>query len=108
VENGLLADGVVILADQSKNPIFAFYIRANESHTVEGLPTGTFLMFFSTGERWLASANQFSRDVGYQMFEEPFEFNYGTEWSISLHPIIGGTGKADQVGEGEFPSLSEE
>ncbi len=107
VENGLSADGVVILANQSKKPIFAFYIRGNESHTVEGIPAGTYWIFFATGDGWLVSANKFSKNAYYQMFEESFKFKNGFEWRVSLHPVIGGTANLDQVKEVDFPNLSE-
>ncbi|MEJ2510560.1 MAG: SH3 domain-containing protein [Anaerolineales bacterium] len=107
VENGLSTDGVVILVNQSEKPIYAFYIRGNESHTAQGIPAGTYWVFFSTGDRWLVSANIFSKDAHYQKFDESFKFINGYEWQVTLHPVIGGTANLDQVEEVDFPDLSE-
>lgn len=108
VENGLSSDGVVIVAASAQKPVLAFYIRGNDKYTMEGIPTGNFHIFFSTGEKWLVSANHFSQNAHYQMFEETLEFISGYDWRITLHPVLGGTASAEDVEELEFPVLSQE
>lgn len=106
VENGLSTDGVVIVATSAQKPILAFYIRSDDKYTFDGIPAGTFRIFFSTGEKWLVSANHFSQNTHYQMFEETLEFTNGYDWRITLHPVLGGTASAEEIEEVDFPDLS--
>lgn len=107
VQNGLLTDGVIILTDLDDQPIYGFYVRSQSTKTLENIPYGTYKIFFSTGNDWLAGANKFGQDAEYQKFDDLLKFDAYTIWAITLHPVVGGQAGTDRLSESEFPSLDE-
>jgi len=108
VENGLDLDAVAVLSRDSW--LLAVYVRNNSSHTIGGIPDGNYELFFTLGEDWDAGQAEFTRRRDLSRFEESFPFTSTSTtysiWSVTLHPVPGGTASSEDVPESQFPSLT--
>lgn len=77
-----------------------------------GIPDGEYYVYFSTGADWDAVDYRFTSDAAYQKFEDTFAYETNSQkytvWTITLHPVEGGTGGTEPVSPDEFPSLLNE
>lgn len=109
VNNGQDLDAVVVLTALNDAPLFAVYIQARNSFKIEGISDGTYKVFFMLGEDWDSASGRFTRKVRYQVFEDTFRYTTtsttATIWRITLHPVVGGTGRTDSVSPSNFPPL---
>ena len=108
VENGTDHDGVAILT-QNGETVAAAYIRSGESYTMRSIRDGTYELYFTTGSGWNGKA--FTRNPTRQHFRDLFDFSTSsttyTTWSVTLHPVAGGTASTENVDSEEFPSLGD-
>ena len=108
VENGLDLDAVAVLSRDGW--LLAVYVRHNSSHTVTGIPDGSYELYFTLGEDWDAEQGAFTRRRDLSRFEEPFPFTSTATtysiWSVTLHPVPGGTANSQDVPENQFPDLT--
>ncbi len=108
VENGLDLDAVAVLSRDDW--LFAVYIRNNSSHRLTGIPDGSYDLFFTLGEDWDAAQGAFTRRRDLSRFDEPFPFTSTpttyTVWSVTLHPVPGGTADSHDVPVNQFPDLT--
>jgi hypothetical protein len=109
IGNELELDGIAVLSREGDGWMVAAYIRSHETHTLTAIPDGTYALFFTLGEDWDAAAGQFTRKRRLSRFEDLFPFTTTSTtysiWSVTLHPVAGGTGSTESVPEGQFPDL---
>jgi hypothetical protein len=109
VENGLDLDAVAILSGLDEQTLIAVYVQADDSFTLTGIRDGTYDLYFSLGEDWDSEQAEFTRRVRRSRFEESFSFRTTattyTGWTVTLHPVAGGTAETEPVPEDEFPPL---
>jgi hypothetical protein len=110
IENGTDSDAMAILTlPDEETTITAAYIRSNDSFTLRGVRDGTYHLFFASGSGW--NGEQFTEDVSHQRFDDPFDFSTTstqyTIWSITLQPVVGGTGTTGSVDPGDFPGVGD-
>jgi len=109
IENGLDVDAVAVLTQQGSSWMFAVYVLNHGTHTIGGIPDGTYELYFTLGEDWDAGAAQFTRKRSLSRFEDTFPYattdtTYAI-WNVTLHPVAGGSASTEGVPEGEFPDL---
>ena len=108
VENGLDLDAVAVLSRDGW--LLAVYVRHNSSHTITGIPDGSYELYFTLGEDWDAEQGAFTRRRDLSRFEESFPFTSTATtysvWSVTLHPVPGGTADSQDVPENQFPDLT--
>jgi len=108
VENGLDLDAVAVLS--RGDWLLAVYVRHNSSHTINGIPDGNHDLFFTLGEDWDAGQGAFTRRRDLSRFDEPFPFTSTpttySVWTVTLHPVPGGTANAHDVPVNQFPDLT--
>jgi hypothetical protein len=113
VDNGTANDAVVELVDvQTKKAIRAFYIESGKSFTENRIGPGTYSIYFLTGRDWNAQSLQFNRGDEFGLFDQTATFyeqrNEETgkvefhEFSITLHPVPGGTAHTSGLDADEF------
>ena len=88
------------------------YIQAGDTFTVRGIPDGTYNLYYALGKDWVDGNKPFSILVEYSRFADKFKFEvvrtfWGGErytiWTVTLHPIVGGTAETYEVKEEDFP-----
>jgi hypothetical protein len=98
-------DAVVVLAN-GHHTIIAVYVRGGEKITVDGVPDGTYGVFFIAGADWDGST--FHSVAERQKFVDPLYFTTTTQnstiWTITIQTILGNTSGEDVTAE-EFPSI---
>jgi hypothetical protein len=112
VHNGTKDDGVLALVPpNSDTPVVAFYIRAGERFTLLGIPNGNYATLFTTGSGWNASKGRFGQNAFYQRFEEALDYSATPPrydvWTVTLHPVEGGTATVNPMAEENFPDLAQ-
>lgn len=110
------ADAVAVLMDLDDKSLTAFYIRSGESSTLEGIDSGEYDLYFTTGNRWNSSSNRFDIDSEFYRLSEPLSFDivevdgglqYST-WTIALQEAVPDANQAAQKNmapERNFPNL---
>jgi hypothetical protein len=77
-------DSIVILVDKSTNLIMtSVYVRARDSFSTSGIPTGTYDVYVALGQGWDAATRLFTNNASYYRFQEPTTFD--TCNSIALY-----------------------
>lgn len=109
VENGSAHDHLLVITTDTE-PVQAaarLYIRAGESLKVAGLPDGVYRLYFSAGEAWDGDERRFTQAASFGRFQDTFAYSTTatqyTTWSVTLHPVVGGTAETETVAPGEFP-----
>ena len=109
IDNGTSLDAVAVFTTLTDHVIFAVYVQAQSKFTVSGIRDGTYKLFFMLGEDWDEKEARFTRKVRRAVFEDDFPYTTtettATVWSVTLHPVVGGTAQTEDVGEDEFPPL---
>jgi hypothetical protein len=111
VENGLDLDAVAILSSSEapQTPLLAVYIQSNDSYRMKGIKDGTYILYCALGKDWDNYSKRFTSETTYERFEQELRFTSSettyTIYEITLHPVIGGTGRTKPVSEDEFPEL---
>jgi hypothetical protein len=113
IENGLDLDAVAILKlaqGAGAGNFIAVYIRSHDTFTLGRITDGTYTLYFMLGEDWDNELGEFTRRISRSRFEDPFTFKTTstqyTVWSVTLHPVAGGTADTEPVPENEFPDLT--
>jgi len=110
IENGLDLDAVAILKQIGSDWQFGVWITNHTSYTIMGIPDSTYELYFSFGEDWDGEQRKFTRRTNRSRFEDLFPYEttdttYST-WSVTLHPVAGGSAETESVPEGQFPDLN--
>jgi len=118
-ENPGGADGLVILASSKSAPTtrIAVYVRARSTAVVDGIPDGTYWVYYTLGRDWAPSRKGFLTVTERGSFTEPLDYTttyeadgsyYYDRWTIGLKPTDVDESEAvpvDPVDEGDFPTL---
>jgi hypothetical protein len=113
VDNGTAEDAVVELVNiETKKAIRAFYVESGKKFTEDHIGPGTYSIYYMTGVGWDASARQFSRRGECDAFDQTATFSEQrdeesgkievSEFTITLHPVVGGTAHTSGLDSGEF------
>jgi hypothetical protein len=109
IDNGTSSDSLIILADLDGNSLAAVYIRKESIHELSGIPDGVYKIFFASGSGWNPEEKMFSENLNLQEFSDVVAYETlperSTQWSLTLHPVEGGTAATNQVDEANFPDL---
>jgi len=108
------AVGVLASSRKPKIPLIAVYIQSKDSFTVEGIKDDMYTLYFTLGEDWDSDMKKFTRKTTYARFEDQLEFKTTrtatgiryTVFTVTLHPVIGGTAGTKPVSEADFPDLN--
>jgi hypothetical protein len=111
IRNGLSHDAVVTLV-RGKSRVLSVYVRKNKSYQINGVRDGTYRIYFTTGDDWDGSARTFTRNCDFSRFEDPVRFQtfytggsiQWQNWSLTLHPVLGGNARTRSVRPGDFPT----
>jgi hypothetical protein len=113
IENGLDLDAVAVLEVVKGFVVgdyIAVYIQSHDEFTITRITDGTYVLYFMLGEDWDSKLGEFTRRVSRSRFDDPFTFKTTltqyTVWSVTLHPVAGGTGQTESVPEDQFPDLT--
>lgn len=115
VINGLDRDAAAKLVNKADNTCEAFfYISANSTYELPGIPDGDYRLLFGTGFDWDNSVGFFTRNAGCSEFNKPMDFETRTErrgWDtyliystmeITLHAVPDGNARTHDVSATEF------
>jgi len=116
IKNGDDERDVVLVLAKSSSPskaLLAVYVRANKSRTVKGIKDGTYVVYFTFGERWDSYSKAFTSFPEKRRFEGTIRFrttrtSTAVRYSvvtISLHQAGGESAPTDPVGDEDFPTV---
>ncbi|MGW7488967.1 hypothetical protein [Streptomyces sp. NPDC054786] len=111
VRNGTGTDAVVTLTRGSRTA-FSVYVRKGSDATVRSVNSGSYTVYFTTGEDWNGSKSSFTRECSFEKFDDRASFRTvrvagGTQYTVltfTLNKVIGGNASTSTVPPGEFPS----
>ncbi len=90
----------VKLKTASKKDVFAFYVKANSTCTIN-VPTGNYYVYFASGKDWYGPEYCFGEETAYSMDDEILDFtNYS--WEYTLTPVVNGNLTLDDIPASEF------
>lgn len=110
INNGGSKDAVVTLV-RGKSKVLSVYIRKKKKFRINSMRDATYKVYYTTGKDWDRSARAFSRDCDFKRFEKSIRFRTTrsgsvirwTNWTLSLHAVIGGTARTKRVKPSDFP-----
>jgi hypothetical protein len=106
VKNGTTRDAVVTLV-RGRTKAVSIYVRAKSSATVRDVRDGTYRIYFTSGYRFSASKNRFTRSAVYQKFNDRMKFvTTSTQysiWTVSLKMVRNGNARTSSVNPKDFP-----
>ncbi len=115
IENGNDIDAVLILAKKSspKKAVMVVYVRAGKDATVKSIKDGTYIVYYSLGERWDAKSKAFTVGGERRRFEDTIKFKTNRtstmitwkDWTLTLNTVFGGNAPTEAVGDGDFPGV---
>lgn len=111
IDNGGSNDAVVSLSKGKRKPAVSVYVRKDKKFTVEGVPDGSYTVFFTGGADWDGTARAFGRNCAFQRFDPTLKFKttqtatgiFWTDRTITLHAVVGGTASTTDVDPNDFP-----
>ncbi|MFE0375084.1 hypothetical protein ACFW1M_05765 [Streptomyces inhibens] len=111
INNGTSSDAVVTLT-RGERTAFSVYVRRGSEATVRSVNSGSYTVYFTTGEDWSAGKGSFTRGCSFEKFDDKANFRTvqvsgGTQYTVlkfTLNKVIGGNATTSQVPPGEFPS----
>jgi len=90
VRNLYSLDTVFVLTTLDNAPVTAVYVRSNDSSPVQGIPDGTYYLFYILGEYWDSGLARFTRNSEYYRDEDTLTFvttsTKFTTWEVTLNP----------------------
>jgi hypothetical protein len=104
-------DAVVKLTDGDNGPsVRNLYVQAGSSTTVSGIPDGTFVAYYTTGNDW--DGVRFTRDCAFSRFDGTLGFTTSyppgyvryTTAQLTLYPVEGGNATTSFVDPNAFPA----
>ncbi|WP_052809015.1 hypothetical protein [Streptomyces natalensis] len=111
IDNGTGTDAVVSLTRGSRTAL-SVYVRHGSDTTVGSVSSGSYTVYFTTGEDWDGGKRSFTRQCSFQKFDDTADFRTvrvagGTQYTVlrfTLNKVIGGNATTSDVPPGEFPS----
>ncbi|MFI9052155.1 hypothetical protein [Streptomyces sp. NPDC053427] len=111
INNGTGTDAVVTLA-RGERTAFSVYVREGTDATVRSVNSGSYTVYFTTGEDWDGGKRSFTRECSFQKFDDKADFRTaqvagGTQYTVlsfTLNKVIGGNATTSEVPPGQFPS----
>ncbi|MCZ1007055.1 hypothetical protein O1L68_10040 [Streptomyces lydicus] len=111
IKNGTGTDAVMTLT-RSTRTAFSVYVRSGSEATVRSVNSGSYAVYFTTGEDWNGAKSSFTRECRFEKFDDRATFRTvrvagGTQYTVltfSLNKVIGGNARTSAVPPGEFPS----
>ncbi|MEU9115701.1 hypothetical protein AB0D04_28940 [Streptomyces sp. NPDC048483] len=111
VSNGTGTDAVVTLTRGSRTA-FSVYVRGGADTTVRSVNSGSYTVYFTTGEDWDGGKRSFTRECSFQKFDDTADFRTvqvagGTQYTVlrlTLNKVFGGNASTSEVPPGRFPS----
>ncbi|MGW7577232.1 hypothetical protein [Streptomyces sp. NPDC054765] len=111
VRNGTGSDAVVTLT-RGTQTAFSVYVRKGSEATVRSVNSGSYTVYFTTGEDWNGAKSSFTRECSFEKFDDKANFRTvrvtgGTQYTVltfTLNKVIGGNASTRTVPPGEFPS----
>lgn len=115
IKNGTTNDAVVkLVSDIINKSILTIYIRRNSNFTIRKIKNGNYKLYFVVGRYYDEGSKIFLQDCSFAVFEEDFpfttdEYRYEDQiktrysiFEITLHPVIGGTVRTDEITKNQF------
>ncbi len=101
----------VVKVLQGADVIRNVYVQAGASAKVDGIPNGTFDVFYTEGTDWDDANHRFTRDCAFSRFDQPITFSTTnhpgsieyTTYTLTLYGVVGGTASSTDVPPGAFP-----
>ncbi|WP_322760792.1 hypothetical protein [Frankia sp. Cr2] len=89
------------------------YVRAGQTVVADGIPDGTFDVFFTTGTDWESAASRFTRDCAFSKFDQPLPYQTKyfstqtqyTTFTLTLYKSIDGNASTSSVDPDSFPAV---
>lgn len=111
VKNGTAGDAVVTLTRGGRTA-FSLYVRKGSEATVGSVNSGSYAVYFTTGEDWNGAKSSFTRGCSFEKFDDSATFRTvrvagGTRYTVltfTLNKVIGGNARTSTVPPDEFPS----
>lgn len=111
VNNGTGTDAVVTLARGGRTA-FSVYVRKGANTTIRSVNSGSYTVYFTTGEDWDGAKRSFTRECNFEKFDDKANFRTvqvagGTQYTVltfTLNKVLGGNATTSKVPPGEFPS----
>ncbi|GAB7030415.1 hypothetical protein JCM4914_18760 [Streptomyces platensis subsp. malvinus] len=111
IKNGTSSDAVVTLTRGTRTA-FSVYIRKGSNTTIRSVNSGSYTVYFTTGEDWNSRRSSFTRECSFEKFDDKANFRTvqvsgGTQYTVltfTLNKVIGGNATTSEVPPGEFPS----
>ena len=109
VENRYPNDVVISMAPAgSKNASLIMYVRSGQTASANSVPDGTYDVFLARGADWDAGAKAFTRDCGYQKFDQTVALkSTSRQYTVETFTLGvtdgGGNLKSDDADPGSFP-----
>lgn len=107
LQNSNTDDRLVVIT-RNTEPVMSAYLRAGESFTINGIPDGTYRLYYSQGEDWDGTAFthnvKTSRSSGALLFTTT-ERTYST-WNIDIFVPSGGNTDVEAIPTDAFPVLA--
>ncbi|MEW2352994.1 hypothetical protein [Spirillospora sp. NPDC029432] len=111
VDNSGGSDDALVTLSKGGKPKMSVYVRHGKKHTVNGVPDGTYTVFFTGGTAWDGAAKAFGRECAFQKFEDPLKYTTTTTathirystWRITLQEVVGGNARTSDVNPDDFP-----
>jgi len=111
VQNNADDDALVILSDETNQPVVGVYVRGASEYTLEGIANGTYTIYVASGDDWNGERRMFDLAWQYWRFEDPALFEpqsgYYTVITIVLYAVSQEDGsETTAISPDEFPSLA--
>ncbi|MFE2225147.1 hypothetical protein [Streptomyces kronopolitis] len=111
VRNGTARDAVVALT-RGKHTAFSVYVRHGSNATIRSVNSGSYTVYFTTGEDWSSRKSSFTRKCSFEKFDDQAHFKTvrvtgGTQYTVltfTLNKVVGGNATTSTVPPAEFPS----
>ncbi|MFG2286520.1 hypothetical protein ACGFOU_10720 [Streptomyces sp. NPDC048595] len=111
VNNGTGTDAVVTLT-RGRRTAFSVYVRRGSNTTIRSVDSGSYTVYFTTGEDWNSAKSSFTRECSFEKFDDRADFRTvrvsgGTQYTVltfTLNKVLGGNASTSTVPPGEFPS----
>jgi len=109
IDNGTDLDCIAVLTTLADETVVSVYVQALSQVTITGIRDGVYKLFFMLGEDWDDAQGRFTRKTEYHVFEDTFPYTTtqttATIWSVTLHPVVGGTAQTEEIDPNRFPRV---
>jgi hypothetical protein len=111
VSNRTNLDAVVRLYNRSTlETVRWFFVKADSSCTMTAIPEGDYVLAYASGLDWDDSDDVFRWNPSYHEFEAGVSFTEQSdtdriryqEFSVTLHPVVGGNARAKSISRSDF------